>query len=104
MDGTLLDDPLRYHCLAGSLIYLTIIRPDIAYAIHIVNQFMSAPFSTYYVAVLKILFYVKCNLFHGLHCLAHSFLNFVPTLMLIGLVILLMVVLLLGFVSFWVIL
>ncbi|GFS32292.1 hypothetical protein Acr_00g0021800 [Actinidia rufa] len=58
--------------LVGSLIYLTVTRPDIAHAIHIVNQFMSAPRSTHYATVLRILRYVKGTLFHGLHFSSQS--------------------------------
>jgi hypothetical protein len=56
----------------GSLIYLTITRPDLAYAVYLVSQFMSAPHSIHYVAVLRIFRYIKGMLFHGLHFLAHS--------------------------------
>eukprot|EP00268_Persea_americana_P069010 TRINITY_DN9713_c0_g2_i1.p1 TRINITY_DN9713_c0_g2~~TRINITY_DN9713_c0_g2_i1.p1 ORF type:complete len:230 (+),score=29.01 TRINITY_DN9713_c0_g2_i1:27-692(+) len=42
-DGTLLPDPHMYRRLVGSLVYLTIARPDISYAMNLVSQFMSAP-------------------------------------------------------------
>uniref|UniRef100_A0A2N9IVC8 Integrase catalytic domain-containing protein n=1 Tax=Fagus sylvatica TaxID=28930 RepID=A0A2N9IVC8_FAGSY len=58
--------------LVGSLIYLTVTRPDLAYAVHLVSQFMSAPRSTHYAAVLRILRYIKGTLFHGLHFSAQS--------------------------------
>ena len=51
----------------GSLIYLTITRPDLTYVVHLISQFMSAPRSTHYAAVLRILWYIKGTLFHGLH-------------------------------------
>ncbi|KAF7131528.1 hypothetical protein RHSIM_Rhsim09G0201400 [Rhododendron simsii] len=42
LDGTLLFDPTLYCQLVGSLVYLTVTQRDIAYAIHLVNQFLSA--------------------------------------------------------------
>uniref|UniRef100_A0A2N9G4E2 Integrase catalytic domain-containing protein n=1 Tax=Fagus sylvatica TaxID=28930 RepID=A0A2N9G4E2_FAGSY len=51
-DGEPLSDATLYRQLVGSLIYLTVTRPDLAYVVHLVSQFMSAPCSTHYVAVL----------------------------------------------------
>ena len=67
LDGTPLSDATLYRQIVGSLVYLTVTRPDIAYAVHIVSQFMSAPRSTHYAAVLRILRYLKGTMFHGLH-------------------------------------
>jgi hypothetical protein len=66
-DGESLSDTTLYRQLVGSLIYLTVTCLDISYAVHLVSQFMSAPRSTHYAAVLHILRYVKGTLFHGLH-------------------------------------
>uniref|UniRef100_A0A2N9IJC8 Integrase catalytic domain-containing protein n=1 Tax=Fagus sylvatica TaxID=28930 RepID=A0A2N9IJC8_FAGSY len=71
-DGEPLSDATLYQQLVGSLIYLTVTRPDLAYAVHLVSQFMSAPRSTHYAAVLRILRYIKRTLFHGLHFSAQS--------------------------------
>jgi hypothetical protein len=43
--------------------------------VHLVSQFMTAPRSVHYAAVLRILRYVKGTLFHGLHFSFHSSLN-----------------------------
>ena len=66
-DGELLSNPTLYRQLVGSLIYLTVTRPDIAHAVHIVSQFMAAPRTPHFTAVLHILRYVKGTIFHGLH-------------------------------------
>jgi hypothetical protein len=50
-------------------------RPDIAHAIHLASQFLAAPHSTQYAAVIHILRYIKGTMFHGLHFFAHSTLN-----------------------------
>ncbi|XP_058219798.1 uncharacterized mitochondrial protein AtMg00810-like [Rhododendron vialii] len=72
LDGSPLPDATRYCQLVGSLVYLTITRPDIAFAVHIVCQFMCASRSTHFDVVLRILRYVKGTLFHGLYYSAHS--------------------------------
>ncbi|KAK3034225.1 hypothetical protein RJ639_032805 [Escallonia herrerae] len=43
LDGTPIHDHTLYRTLVGSLVYLTVTRPVIAYDVHLVNQFLSAP-------------------------------------------------------------
>jgi transposase InsO family protein len=71
-DGEPLRDFTLYRHLVGSLVYLTVTRPDISYAVHQVSQFMAAPRSTHFSAVLRILRYLKGTLFHGLYFSSQS--------------------------------
>ncbi|XP_020110392.1 uncharacterized protein LOC109725561 [Ananas comosus] len=64
--GEPLTNPTRYRELVGALVYLTISRPDIAYAVHIVSQFMQAPTSVHYVALLRILRYLRGSIHQSL--------------------------------------
>ncbi|XP_059650700.1 uncharacterized mitochondrial protein AtMg00810-like [Cornus florida] len=65
-DGTL------YRQLVGSLVYLTVIHPDVSHGLHIISQFMTALRSTHFVAVHRILRYLKGTMFHGLHFSSQS--------------------------------
>ena len=58
---------LSYRQLVGSGVYLIVTCLNIAYAIHIVSQFMVAARSMNYVVIFGILHYIKGTLFHGLH-------------------------------------
>ena len=71
-DDESLSNATLYRQLVGSLIYLTVTRLDISYAVHVVGQFMAAPRSPHYVVVLKILRYLKGTIFDGLHFSSHS--------------------------------
>uniref|UniRef100_A0A2N9J0W0 CCHC-type domain-containing protein n=1 Tax=Fagus sylvatica TaxID=28930 RepID=A0A2N9J0W0_FAGSY len=75
LDGTPFSDATLYRQLVGSLVYLIVTRPDIAHAVHLVSQFLAAPHSTHYAAVIHILRYIKCTMFHGLHFFTHSTLD-----------------------------
>ncbi|XP_044428537.1 uncharacterized mitochondrial protein AtMg00810-like, partial [Triticum aestivum] len=58
-DGILLEDPSRYCHLVGSLVYLTVTRPDITHAVHILSKFLSAPTSVHYSHLLRVLRYLR---------------------------------------------
>ena len=60
---------------AALYIYLTVTRPDITYAVHLVSQFMLAHLSTHYAAVFLILRYLKGTLFHELYLSSTSSLD-----------------------------
>ena len=50
-----LSNPSLYRRLVDSQVYLTVTCPNISYIVHHVSQYLSAPRSTHYVVVLRIL-------------------------------------------------
>ncbi|XP_065627885.1 uncharacterized mitochondrial protein AtMg00810-like [Quercus suber] len=70
--GKPLSNPSLYKRLISSLVYRIITHPDISYAVHQVSQYMSAPRSTHYAAILRILRYLKGTLFQDLFYSAQS--------------------------------
>ncbi|CAM8926853.1 unnamed protein product [Rhodiola kirilowii] len=48
-------DSLHYMRLVGKLIYLTITRPDLAYPVHILSQFMQNPIEEHLRAALRLI-------------------------------------------------
>ncbi|XP_022865964.1 uncharacterized protein LOC111385783 [Olea europaea var. sylvestris] len=65
-DGLPLSDPTLYHTIVGSLVYLTITRPDIAYTVHIVSQFVASPTTVHWATVLCNLQYLRGTVFQNL--------------------------------------
>ncbi|KAJ0589411.1 putative RNA-directed DNA polymerase [Helianthus annuus] len=63
-DGELADKE-RYQRLVGKLIYLSHTRPDIAYAVGVVSQFMHQPQVAHMEAVWRIIRYLKGTSGHG---------------------------------------
>ena len=57
--GELLSDPASYQRLVGRLIYLTNTRPDLAFAVSVVSQFMHAPRTSHMEDVNHSLRYLK---------------------------------------------
>ena len=58
--------PEQYRSVVGALQYLTITRPDLSYAVNQVCQFMHSPKDTHWMAVKRILRYLKATYDHGL--------------------------------------
>ncbi|KAF5956835.1 hypothetical protein HYC85_004060 [Camellia sinensis] len=65
-DGVPLDDPMFYRELVGCLVYLTVTRHDLAYAVHVVSQFVFAPCSTHWATLVRILRYLRGTIFQDL--------------------------------------
>ena len=59
-------DRERYQRLVGRLIYLSHTRPDIAFAVSVVSQYMHSPKESHLEVVYKILRYLKGSLGRGL--------------------------------------
>ena len=65
-DDLSLSDPTLYRIIVESLIYLTITRPNIAYVVHIVSQFVASPTTVHWTVVLCILRYLRGIVFHSI--------------------------------------
>ncbi|CAH9136574.1 unnamed protein product, partial [Cuscuta epithymum] len=65
-DGDLLTEPTEYRSMVGALQYLTMTRPDITFAVHLVSQFMHAPRTSHMLAVKRIFRYLQGTSDHGL--------------------------------------
>jgi hypothetical protein len=58
-DGSTIAYPSLYHSTVGSLQYLSITRPDLSFVVNKVSQFMQEPRDTHWIAVKRILRYLK---------------------------------------------
>ncbi|GJZ52807.1 retrovirus-related pol polyprotein from transposon TNT 1-94 [Tanacetum coccineum] len=63
--GTPLKDPSSYRRLVGRLLYLTMTRSDISYAVQHLSQFVSAPKDPYMQAAMHLLRYLKGTVSKG---------------------------------------
>jgi len=61
-EGDLVEDTTMYICIVGSLIYMTITRLDLSYAVRVVSQFMQTPQKPHLDTVKRILRYIKHTL------------------------------------------
>lgn len=68
----LVHDVLSYRRIVGKLIYLTITRPDLAYPVHILSQFVTAPTEDHLQAVHHVLRFIKAAPAQGIFFSATS--------------------------------
>jgi len=66
-DGEPLTDPSEYRHIVGALQYCTLTRPDIAYSVNQLCQFLHSPTTTHMVAAKRVLRYLKGTLTFGLY-------------------------------------
>lgn len=71
----LLTNVTAYCALVGSLHYITLTRPHLAYAVNFVCQFMHSPMEYHMSVAKQILKYLKATLDHGLLISASSSLD-----------------------------
>jgi hypothetical protein len=60
------EDNTRYRSIVGALQYLMITRPDLAYAVNKIYQYLHAPTTKHWTAVKTILWFIKKTLGYGL--------------------------------------
>ncbi len=76
-EGDLVEDTAMYKHIVGSLIYMTITRPNLSYAIGVVNQFMQTPQKPHLDVVRHILRYIKhtlqCGIFYEAKTQVHGY-------------------------------
>ena len=58
-EAPFLDNPQPYRRLVGRLVYLSITRPELAYAVHTLAQFLKEPRDDHWLAALAVVRYLK---------------------------------------------
>uniref|UniRef100_A0A2N9J9Y4 Integrase catalytic domain-containing protein n=1 Tax=Fagus sylvatica TaxID=28930 RepID=A0A2N9J9Y4_FAGSY len=65
-DGVSLSEATEYRQIVGALQYCTLTRPDIAFSVNQLCQFMHSPTNTHWAAAKRVLRYLKGTIDHGL--------------------------------------
>lgn len=68
-------DPVKYRSLVGSLQYLLITKPDIAFALNKLSQHMQRPTTEHWAFVKRLLRYLSGTNDDGLHIFRNSYLS-----------------------------
>jgi hypothetical protein len=71
-DGDLIADSSSYRRLVGKMIYLTITKPDLSYAVQVLSQFMDKPRTSHLDAAHRVLRYIKQSPGQGIFLSATS--------------------------------
>ena len=65
-EDVILQDVTAYQRMVGKLLYATITRPDISYAIQVLSQFMQAPKRSHWDAAMRVIKYLKGTVGQGI--------------------------------------
>ncbi|XP_042952146.1 uncharacterized mitochondrial protein AtMg00810-like [Carya illinoinensis] len=65
-DPNLYEDASGYRRLIGRLLYLTVTRPDLAYSVQVLSQFIAKPAVSHYQVAMRVLRYLKATPGQGL--------------------------------------
>ena len=71
-DTNFYEDPSGYRRLIGRLFYLTLTKPDLAYSVKVLSQFLAKPAVSHHQAGIRVLRYLKAILGQGLFFLSFS--------------------------------
>ncbi|KAH9659677.1 hypothetical protein KPL70_023950 [Citrus sinensis] len=64
--GKLFENPSLYRSIIGSLQYVTLTRPDIAFTVNKLSQFLAAPTVLHWQACKRVLRYLQCTATYGI--------------------------------------
>ncbi|KAL9241494.1 hypothetical protein vseg_015603 [Gypsophila vaccaria] len=71
-DDQPLQDATNYRAIVGSLQYLSLTRPDIAYPVNKLAQFLTHPTAVHWCALKRLLRFLKGSLHHGIYLHKHN--------------------------------
>ena len=64
--GVALSNPTEFQSMVGALQYLTFTRPNLAFSVHQLCQFMSKPTTAHLEVAKRVLRYIHGTLYHGI--------------------------------------
>ncbi|KAH9699463.1 retrovirus-related pol polyprotein from transposon RE1 [Citrus sinensis] len=65
--GQEFENPTQYRSIVGGLQYLILTRPDIAYSVHKLSQYLSSPTVQHWLACKRVLRYLQSTITYGLY-------------------------------------
>lgn len=75
--GYHLEEPTHYRSIVGGMQYLKLIRPEIAFAVNKLSQYVSAPTLQHLMACKRVLRYLKATKDYGLKFMREGSMEFI---------------------------